>query len=149
MAADQPLGPARWDLLPGHPWAGFATGTHRLCLVRGDHCRAKAALFAEWAQALTFPGYFGHNWDAFEECLTDVLHPPGAETATRLLVLVTAADALLADEPPDQLALLLAILDAAAATTLTTDSPLRVLFTTAPSRAAPTQQRLRTAARAL
>ncbi|MER5355033.1 barstar family protein [Kitasatospora sp. NPDC002551] len=149
VVAEEPLGPARWDLLPGHPWAGFAAGAHQLRLVRGDRCRTRAALFAQWAESLAFPGYFGHNWDAFEECLHDVLHPPGAETTTRLLVLVTAADALLADEPPDQLTLLLAILDTAAATTLSTDSPLRVLFTTTPPRAAATGHRLRTAGRAI
>ncbi|MFE2109068.1 barstar family protein [Kitasatospora sp. NPDC059463] len=141
---DAPLGPARWDLLPGRPWAGFATGTHRLHLVHGDRCRTRAALFAEWAGSLAFPDYFGHNWDAFEECLHDTLHPPGTATATRLLVLVAAADALLADDPPDQLAVLLAVLDAAAAT-----GPLRVQFTTAPPRADRTRHRLRTAARAM
>ncbi|MFE7564799.1 barstar family protein [Kitasatospora sp. NPDC057500] len=146
---DAPLGPARWDLLPGRPWAGFATGTHRLRLVHGDRCRTRAALFAEWAESLAFPGYFGHNWDAFEECLRDALHPPGVETTTRLLVLVAEADALLADEPSDQLTVLLAILDTAAATTLTTDSPLRVLFATAPPRAALAEHRLRTAGRAV
>ncbi|MEV6976730.1 barstar family protein [Kitasatospora sp. NPDC093806] len=143
MADDAPLGPARWDLLPGRAWAGFATATHRLRLVRGDHCRTKPALFAEWARALSFPGYFGHNWDAFEECLTDTLHPPGATAPTRLLVLVTATEALLADEPPAQLALLLAILDTAA--TPAPDPPLRILFTTTPPQATPTQHRLRTA----
>ncbi|GAA1387788.1 hypothetical protein GCM10009639_13330 [Kitasatospora putterlickiae] len=141
---DEPLGPARWDLLPGRPWAGFAAGAHRLRLVHGDRCRTRADLFTEWAESLAFPGYFGHNWDAFEECLNDALHPPGAETATRLLILVASADALLADEPPDQLALLLAILDAAAAI-----STLRVLFTTTPPRAALTRHRLHTAGHAI
>ncbi|MFE6866460.1 barstar family protein [Kitasatospora sp. NPDC057692] len=151
MAADlpdTPLGPARWDLLPGRPWAGFATGTHRLRLVRGDRCRTRAALFTEWAESLAFPDYFGHNWDAFEECLHDALHPPGAGAAAHLLVLVAAADDLLADERPDQLATLLAILDAAA-TTPAADSPLRVLFATTPPRAALTELRLRSAGRAI
>ncbi|MFF8775394.1 barstar family protein [Kitasatospora sp. NPDC015120] len=147
MAAEvpgPPLGPARWDLLPGRPWAGSAAGTHRLRLVHGDRCRTRAALFTEWAGSLAFPDYFGHNWDAFEECLHDALHPPGTEAATRLLVLVASADALLADDPPDQLAILLAVLDAAAAT-----APLRVLFTATPARADRTRHRLRTAARVL
>ncbi|MFB8240501.1 barstar family protein [Kitasatospora purpeofusca] len=142
VAPEPPLGPARWDLLPGRAWAGFATGTDRLRLVRGANCRTRAALFAEWARALSFPGYFGHNWDAFEECLNDALLPPGAgSAATRLLVLVTDADALLADEPPAQLALLLDILDAVP------DRALRVLFVADPPAAEAAEARLRAVGR--
>ncbi|WP_406113525.1 barstar family protein [Kitasatospora purpeofusca] len=140
VAPDSPLGPARWDLLPGRAWAGFATGTDRLRLVRGANCRTRAALFTEWAWALSFPGYFGHNWDAFEECLNDALLPPGTgSAATGLLLLVADADALLADEPPAQLALLLDILDAAP------DRALRVLFLADPPEAEAAEARLRAA----
>ncbi|MFJ4097420.1 barstar family protein [Kitasatospora sp. NPDC089913] len=139
-ASGPPLGPGRWDLLPGRTWAGFATGADRLRLVRGANCRTAAALFAEWARALPFPGYFGHNWDAFEECLNDALRPPGAGSAVpRLLVLVVDADAVLADEPPDRLALLLEILDAAAG------GGLRVLFVADPPGAGAAEARLRAA----
>ncbi|WP_159394500.1 barstar family protein [Streptomyces sp. NRRL S-495] len=151
VVPEPPLGPARWDLLPGRTWAGFAAAPDRLRLVRGANCRTRTALFAEWARALSFPGYFGHNWDAFEECLNDALLPPGAEpaesvepagsAAPRLLVLVADADALLADEPPAQLALLLSILDAAA------DRSLRVLFLADPPGAEAAEARLRAAGR--
>ena len=40
--------------------------------IRGHHCETKQALLAEWARAFNFPEYFGHNWDAFNDCLTDL-----------------------------------------------------------------------------
>lgn len=30
------------------------------------------ALFSHLAGALSFPGFFGHNWDALDECLRDL-----------------------------------------------------------------------------
>ncbi len=35
----------------------------------------KAALFDFLSAALPLPGYFGRNWDAFEECLHDLIQP--------------------------------------------------------------------------
>jgi len=40
------------------------------------------------AKALRFPAYFGHNWDAFYDCLLDLKHDDGAGT---LLVLRDAS----------------------------------------------------------
>lgn len=47
--------------------------------VRGRGVEDKDRFFQEAATVLNFPEYFGHNWDAFEECLTDMSwHPaPG------------------------------------------------------------------------
>lgn len=69
--------------------------THRMTdlLIDGALCRSRAGLFTEWARALSFPGHFGRNWDAFYDCLIDL----GAVT-----IVVDSADELLADEP-DQL----------------------------------------------
>ena len=46
-------------------------------IIRGQRCLNKERLFQEWASALQFPDYFGHNWDAFDECLGDLEWLPG------------------------------------------------------------------------
>jgi RNAse (barnase) inhibitor barstar len=38
----------------------------------------KATLLARLAEALAFPEWFGGNWDALEDCLTDLSWRPGA-----------------------------------------------------------------------
>ena len=68
------------------PPTGFA-----LRIVNGRHCRTPAKLFAEFAQALEFPNYFGHNWDALEECLADLEWLP----AKGYIVLITDAECVL------------------------------------------------------
>ncbi|MET9817180.1 MULTISPECIES: barstar family protein [unclassified Streptomyces] len=78
--------------------------------IRGNRCRTTLDLFAEWAEALGFPDWFGHNWDAFEECLFTVTEA----AAGPLTVLVRDADVLLVDEDPRQLATFLGIVDAVA-----------------------------------
>ncbi len=40
--------------------------------------RDKAGLLAAIARALAFPDWFGGNWDALEDCLTDLSWRPGA-----------------------------------------------------------------------
>ena len=86
-------------------------------VVSGRACRTRRGLFTEWARALDFPAYFGHNWDAFADSLTDRAWPeladPGAEPAELEPLVITVEDAerLLAEEPPARLATLLEILD--------------------------------------
>ena len=40
--------------------------------VRGLKSRTTENLFDEFAAALQFPYYFGENWNAFDECVTDL-----------------------------------------------------------------------------
>lgn len=39
----------------------------------------KQQLLCDVAEQLRFPEYYGENWDAFEECLADILPNAGAE----------------------------------------------------------------------
>ena len=50
-----------------HPPTDFV-----LRIIQGAKCQTTAGLLTECARALDFPDYFGHNWDAFEECLIDL-----------------------------------------------------------------------------
>ena len=53
--------------------------TAAACHVVRPRSGSKPALLAWYATALTFPEYFGHNWDALEECLQDLVWlPPGS-----------------------------------------------------------------------
>lgn len=65
-----------------------------LRVVRGMKCRTASGLFAELAQALAFPDYFGHNWDALEECLADLEWQP----AKGYVLLFTEAQLILPDD---------------------------------------------------
>jgi RNAse (barnase) inhibitor barstar len=60
-------------------------GTH-LDLARVDLAQSadKEALLARLAQALGFPDWFGGNWDALEDCLTDLSWRPGTGHALLL-----------------------------------------------------------------
>lgn len=63
--------------------------------IRGEKCRTAPALFDEFAAALQFPWYFGGNWDAMDECLTDLEWLP----ADGYALFIVEAVAVLTDEP--------------------------------------------------
>jgi len=62
--------------------------------IRGKRCRTKDQLLQEWAAALQFPWYFGHNWDAFDECICDL----GWLPADGYILYITTSDLLLPDD---------------------------------------------------
>jgi RNAse (barnase) inhibitor barstar len=68
---------------------GFALHT-----IQGKQCGTPASLFHEFARVLAFPDYFGHNWDAVEECLADFEWCP----AKGYILLITDAQAVLPNE---------------------------------------------------
>jgi RNAse (barnase) inhibitor barstar len=77
-------------------------------IIRGSKCRSAAGLFAEMAHALAFPDYFGHNWDALEECLADLEWLP----AKGYVLCFTNAESILPDDDEDFATLLEVISDA-------------------------------------
>lgn len=75
-------------------------------------CRDKASLLERVAEALSFPAWFGGNWDAFYACLTDLGWLPGRGGH----VLVFERTETLERDAPEALDTAIAILgDAAAA----------------------------------
>jgi RNAse (barnase) inhibitor barstar len=59
-------------------------------------CVDKAGLLERCAEALRFPSWFGHNWDAFFDCLIDL---PGARRARGCVIVLRHAGELRANSP--------------------------------------------------
>ncbi|MEV6237786.1 barstar family protein [Lentzea sp. NPDC051838] len=78
--------------------------------IRGTRCRTVDGWFDELSAALQFPSYFGSNWPALEDMLTDLSWLP----ADGYLLVFEDAEDLLADELPEALTLALTILGEAA-----------------------------------
>jgi hypothetical protein len=66
-------------------------------VMRGRHSETPEGVFQEWAAALQFPYYFGHNWDAFDECIIDLSWLPGS----CYVFVVTELDMVLPDHPDE------------------------------------------------
>lgn len=109
-----------WDALLSlkTPWAhlavcperaidNFVRGKHHheeqviVRIIRGRRCATEERLFQEWAAALQFPYYFGHNWDALTDCLRDLEWLPRKldwSGESSFVFFVTRVNALLAEE---------------------------------------------------
>ena len=75
-------------------------------VVRGHKATTEPGFFDECAAAWQFPCYFGENWDALEECLTDLEWLP----AEAYVFCVTQGVRLLDKEPIDRQRRLLLVL---------------------------------------
>ena len=67
---------------------------YALRVIKGGKCQTTSGLLTEFARVLDFPDYFGHNWDALEECLADLEWLP----AKGYILLITDAVQVLPDE---------------------------------------------------
>ncbi len=50
----------------------------RFFYLDGAKVRDKKSFLEKAARAMEFPNYFGHNWDAFEECVNDLSWAPAS-----------------------------------------------------------------------
>ncbi len=92
---------------------GLAAATYRwrtsgraVRVVRGRKAAGLDALMDEVGAALQLPLYFGENWPALAECLSDL---EWVDPAAGLVVVVADADRLLCDEPVELAPLLRAL----------------------------------------
>jgi RNAse (barnase) inhibitor barstar len=105
---------APWSSLVVLPPGSIATAVVRpppgfaFRIVNGRKCATPAGLFVEFARALEFPDYFGHNWDALEECLADLEWLP----AKGYVVLVVDAQTVIPDDDEEYETLLEVLSDA-------------------------------------
>jgi len=86
------LVPAEPDLVAEQTRVLAAGGLVRR--LRGRRMRTTDGLFAEFARRLEFPAWFGHNWAALEDCLTDLEWLP----APGYLIVLDDAEHVLAEE---------------------------------------------------
>jgi Barstar (barnase inhibitor) len=84
----------------------------------------KDALMARMAQTLAFPPWFGGNWDAMEDCLSDF---SWSDAAGRVLLFEGAADL-----PVDERGILIDILASAAGTWAERKRPFFAVFLDGP-----------------
>ncbi len=80
-------------------WAIANDSKHKIAarLIRGRKAGTAAQFFDEAAAALQFPHYFGENWDALHDCLSD-LRWLGSEA---VVLCLADADQLLARAPAE------------------------------------------------
>jgi hypothetical protein len=62
----------------------LATSGITIRVLRGAQMRTREGLLNEFASQLAFPGYFGHNWDALADSLTDLSWLPGLAYAVMI-----------------------------------------------------------------
>ena len=97
----------------------------RRCLVLdGGAITDKAGFLRACAEAMAFPAYFGRNWDAFNDCVTDLSWVEGG----RGFVLLYDRAAPFIRHAPDQWAVALDILQGATDYWRDTPTPLLVLL---------------------
>ncbi|QSV62526.1 MAG: barstar family protein [Dolichospermum sp. DL01] len=81
---------------------------HKVFYLNGKKINSKQTFLKQAAEAIEFLAYFGANWDAFDECITDLTWCP----AQRYVILYNHAD-IFAQAEPTQYQIALDILNSA------------------------------------
>jgi RNAse (barnase) inhibitor barstar len=68
------------------------------CTLDGRTLSTREDLFLSLARSLSFPGYFGENWDALDECLADL----GWLEAPKVLLVIREAEHVLEAVPGER-----------------------------------------------
>jgi len=74
----------------------LAEGSNTLVLDVPRGLDNKSHVLSWYSNALSFPGYFGFNWDAFDECLRDL------SWIEERKIIIRHDDVPLGESPPDQ-----------------------------------------------
>jgi RNAse (barnase) inhibitor barstar len=77
--------------------------------IRGKKAQSARSCFDEFAASLQFPYYFGENWDALADCMTDF----SWIDREKLLIIIFDSPSLLQDAPRNNFELLVKILNSA------------------------------------
>ena len=91
-------------------------------------CSDKAGLLARTADALGFPAWFGHNWDALADCLTDLAWRPAPG-----YVLVFEHASELQESEPEVFDTVLALLSDVATAWQQRGGPFRIFVSARPA----------------
>jgi hypothetical protein len=102
-----------------------------VAVIDGERAGSRAGIFTEMARVLRFPDYFGRNWDAVYDCLTDMSWLPADG-----YVIVVDGFGRLATAEPDQWAIGLKVLREACAFWRPLSRPMFALLS-GPSGSAP------------
>jgi RNAse (barnase) inhibitor barstar len=100
MALRQETCPPDVYLLDDERWTGLARreafpAAWTVAILDEDGASTREGFFTAIASALSFPAYFGRNWDAVYDCLTDLTWLPG----TNVVLAVAGADRFAHQEP--------------------------------------------------
>ena len=108
--------PSVMEALQSEGWRGFH--------LDGDDIKDKKTFLTACDAALEFPGYFGGNWDAFEECINDL----DWITPAKGYVLLYDQVARFARKDPDEWRMAYNILQESVERWQNTKTPMYVLF---------------------